>query len=69
MLWCPKCKTEFREGFNICSDCAVELVECLNEDKKQYDIYKDDEWCLLLKIQNEREADIVEALIHSKQVK
>ncbi len=29
MPWCPKCKTEYREGFKICADCGSELV--LNE--------------------------------------
>ncbi len=27
MPWCPKCKNEFQEGYTICSDCKVELVE------------------------------------------
>ena len=31
MPWCPKCKNEFQEGYTICSDCKVELVENLPE--------------------------------------
>lgn len=27
MPWCPKCKTEYREGFTVCADCGGELVE------------------------------------------
>ena len=27
MPWCPKCKTEYREGITVCADCKVELVE------------------------------------------
>ena len=26
MPWCPKCKTEYREGFQVCADCGSELV-------------------------------------------
>ena len=26
MPWCPKCKTEYREGFKVCADCGSELV-------------------------------------------
>lgn len=26
MPWCPKCKTEYREGITICADCKTELV-------------------------------------------
>ena len=27
MLICPKCKTEYREGYTVCSDCGCELIE------------------------------------------
>lgn len=26
-VFCPNCRAEYREGFNHCSDCQVELVE------------------------------------------
>lgn len=26
MPWCPKCKTEYREGFTVCADCGSRLV-------------------------------------------
>lgn len=29
MPWCPQCKSEYREGFKICSDCNIELVDSL----------------------------------------
>ena len=32
MPWCPKCKTEYREGFRVCADCGSELVEKLAEE-------------------------------------
>ena len=32
MPWCPKCKTEYREGIEVCADCGSQLVE---EDKLQ----------------------------------
>ena len=25
-MYCPNCKTEYREGFTRCSDCAADLV-------------------------------------------
>lgn len=34
MPWCPKCKSEYREGFTVCADCGVELVENLPEEKE-----------------------------------
>lgn len=31
MPWCPKCKAEYLEGFTVCYDCGVELVDKLND--------------------------------------
>lgn len=31
MAWCPKCKSEYVEGVERCSDCDCELVEALEE--------------------------------------
>lgn len=31
MPWCPQCKTEYQEGYTVCSDCKVPLVEKLDE--------------------------------------
>jgi tetratricopeptide (TPR) repeat protein len=28
-MFCPRCKTEYREGFYTCKDCNVDLVEML----------------------------------------
>lgn len=27
MPWCPKCRSEYREGVSICADCGIELVD------------------------------------------
>ncbi|RPJ60266.1 MAG: hypothetical protein EHM23_11015 [Acidobacteria bacterium] len=31
---CPNCKAEYREGYTVCSDCEVPLVERLQEDEQ-----------------------------------
>lgn len=31
MPWCPKCKTEYREGIDVCSDCGTKLVASLEQ--------------------------------------
>ncbi|MBR6095067.1 MAG: hypothetical protein IKP92_08620 [Lachnospiraceae bacterium] len=33
MPWCPKCRNEYREGFTVCADCGVELVDVLGEEE------------------------------------
>jgi hypothetical protein len=32
MPWCPKCRSEYREGFESCSECGAALVEELPEE-------------------------------------
>ena len=40
MLICPKCKTEYEEGYTVCSDCGCELIE---QPKVQQEIIKQKE--------------------------
>lgn len=35
MPWCPECGTEHREGFTVCTDCHVPLVDTPPERKKE----------------------------------
>lgn len=34
MLKCPKCNSEYREEYTICSDCKCELIE-VPEEKEE----------------------------------
>jgi hypothetical protein len=41
-MFCPKCRTEYREGFSICADCNVDLVTALlPEPKPEYIEYEE----------------------------
>lgn len=33
-MFCPICKSEYREGFTKCADCQVDLVEKIEEDEE-----------------------------------
>jgi len=36
-MYCPKCRCEYREGFDTCSDCQVALVpELPPEEEEEY---------------------------------
>jgi len=37
MPWCPRCKSEYRDGFTICHYCDVKLVDKLPEPEKNND--------------------------------
>lgn len=64
MPWCPLCREEYREGFTICSDCGVELVEELNPINQGSDRECETE-AYLTTASNEVEADIIESLLKS----
>lgn len=37
-MFCPECETEYREGFEICADCQVELVPELRGEPEPGDL-------------------------------
>ena len=38
-MFCPKCKSEYREGFNFCADCQIALIEELSNE--EFDGYEE----------------------------
>ena len=34
-MYCPKCKSEYRDGFTTCSDCKIKLVDQLPIDPEE----------------------------------
>ena len=66
MPWCPKCKIEYREGFEICSDCGSALVDEYPEDiDKPDDPDTSEDWEHFMYLFNETEADIVMGLLET----
>lgn len=40
-MFCPKCKSEYREGFYQCTDCGVDLVTVLPPEPETDIVYVD----------------------------
>lgn len=60
MPWCPKCRTEYREEFQRCSDCDSELVDELAvTDEPQTE--DEDEKAFLTTAADSFQADILES--------
>lgn len=49
MSWCPNCKTEYKEGITVCSDCDAELVESLETEERCSILFGEENQIELLK--------------------
>ena len=69
MAWCPNCKTKYREGFYVCSDCEADLVDEIKDAKVvvEDDLQKID-WEYLDVFADEQEADIIESFLNSGDI-
>ncbi len=70
MPWCPKCKIEYREGYDYCADCGCALVkkQPLAPVDTEYTPEGDGDWEHLIFIYNETEADIVIGLLGTADI-
>lgn len=67
MLWCPNCKTEYREGFKTCSDCGSDLVEKPEQPPEAEESQYDRE-AFLASVGSQIEADMLEALLKANEI-
>lgn len=66
MPWCPKCGSEYREGFDYCSECNVKLVESLEAGTQEPKDEIHEEY--LTTASDEEEAGMLEALLQSNDI-
>lgn len=68
-MFCPKCKSEYIDGFTSCSDCDIELVEELPEVKKPLKTKPEFiEYELLLSTHNVRDVTIIKSILESEHI-
>ena len=73
--WCPKCGAEYREGFSVCADCDVELVDAPPAAKPREQTHpevhgpfsRDDDTVELLRT-NPIEAEVIVARLQSEGI-
>lgn len=69
MPWCPKCRTEYREGFAACADCGTPLVEVLEPEQQPAEEPQAlPEPVYLTTITDEHELELFTQLLHSQRI-
>jgi len=68
MPFCPKCQAEYREGFTVCKDCEVNLVDELTPENIIYDL-SEAEMVPLAYFKTPAEAQMVHELLEKRGVR
>ena len=67
-MFCPKCRSEYREGFSKCADCHVELIRelaALPPEPKSGDFV---EYKELLSTYNLADLSFIESILDSEEI-
>ena len=68
MPWCPKCGTEYRKKFFVCTGCGSALVDKRPDQSVPERPGDDEGWEHLVFLYSEVEADIVTALLETEGI-
>jgi predicted amidophosphoribosyltransferase len=67
--WCPDCKTEYREGFSVCSDCGAALAgDYPQERQAPLNPHEDVRLVLLADAGDVVEADILRSMLEESGI-
>ncbi len=63
-MFCPKCKSEYREGFSVCADCNVNLVsELPHEVGPEYIEYEE-----VLATYNPADVALIKSILDAEEI-
>lgn len=65
MPYCPKCKAEYQDDVNTCTDCGVELVDALPED---FDPEADANYVKIYTLPGDVYAQMVKEALHNEGI-
>ncbi|HNQ18982.1 MAG TPA: DUF2007 domain-containing protein [Smithellaceae bacterium] len=65
-MFCPKCKSEYRQGFYQCADCGVELVDRLPAEPA--DEKGDEEFVEVFSTYNQGEVAFIKSVLEGEGV-
>ncbi|MFT5875495.1 MAG: hypothetical protein ACI8WT_004488 [Clostridium sp.] len=68
-MFCPKCKCEYREGFNFCADCKIELVEELPSEELPSEKFEFSELVTIAETGNSSIIPIVKSILDYGKIK
>ncbi|MBU3176785.1 DUF2007 domain-containing protein [Clostridium estertheticum] len=68
-MFCPKCKCEYREGFNFCSDCKIELVEKLSSEELSSEEFEYSELVTIAETMDFSIIPIVKSILDSEEIR
>jgi hypothetical protein len=63
-MFCPKCNSEYREGFTKCADCGIELVQELPINPDAEDV----EWVEVLSTYNNGDIAMLKSLLECENI-
>ncbi len=62
-MFCPECKSEYREGFTHCTDCDVDLVHELPREKAEFVDYEE-----IIATHNPGDISIIKSILDGEEV-
>lgn len=68
MAWCPNCKAEYREGFDVCKKCECSLVEKLEEENEEEMTTYENHDVFLINTRDDIEASVIEGILSASNI-